>query len=108
MNTPAFEQNRSIGPISASVSSTTRTTSDPRVTSAVIAVPPTSAAIRRAPSPSISTTTTWRAPSAVNREASARPIPLAPRVTTAMESLIRIQSLDGATPRTPRGSGAAG
>ena len=47
MNTPAFEQNRSIGPTSASVSSTTRTTSDPRVTSAVMAVPPTSAATRR-------------------------------------------------------------
>ena len=79
---PALEQNRSIGPTSFSVRSTSAAMSSSRPASTFIATPSVPSAVPRAPSWSMSAQTTLAAPSSRKRNAIARPIPLAAPVTT--------------------------
>ena len=80
--TPAFEKNRSIGPLCSRAVSISATTSRSRPTSAATASTPSiSAAAACAASPSRSAITTV-APASANRAAHARPIPEAAPVIT--------------------------
>src|SRR5882672_1179234 len=79
---PALEQNSAIGPNWRSVSSMTCTTSFSCPTSHLKAAPSTEAATACAPERSRSATTTLAAPARWKASQSARPMPLAPPVTT--------------------------
>src|ERR1700719_3561460 len=79
---PALEQNSAIGPNCRSVSSMTWRMSRSCPTSHLNAAPSTEAATACAPARSRSATTTLAAPARWKASHSARPIPLAPPVTT--------------------------
>src|SRR5512135_1236299 len=79
---PAFEQNSAIGPNSRSVSSMTWRTSFSCATSHLNAAPSIPPATDLAPAASLSATTTLAAPARWKASQSARPMPLAPPVTT--------------------------
>src|SRR3954454_9702599 len=79
---PALEQNSATGPNCFSVSSMTCRMSFSLPTSHLKAAPLIGVATVRAPSGSISTTTTLAAPARWKASHSARPMPLAPPVTT--------------------------
>src|SRR4051794_14197199 len=102
MAMPAFEQNRSIGPKRPSVSSTSRWRSPASATSVATARArsPSSAATASAPSRLRSLMATPRAPSATNRRATARPMPLAAPVTTTTLSASSMPEIVGSPPVT--------
>src|SRR5690349_16191112 len=108
---PALEQNRSIRPNALSACLTSASTSAAEAMSVVTAIPrwppaSISAATCAAPAPSRSATTTPAAPWAARARHRARPIPLAPPVTTATEPSGRISApprLGGGGPVGPGG-----
>ena len=79
---PALQTSTSMPPSPSTVVAAAFSTAGQSVMSSGTAIPPTAAAVASAAAPSRSQIATW-APSAVNRSATARPIPDAPPVTTA-------------------------
>src|SRR5262249_43713098 len=90
---PALEQKRSIPPYLLVATATRFAISDSTATLVLTAIPPMLLANDSARSRSRSAITTPRAPSALKRSHNARPIPLAPPVTTATLSLSFIECL---------------